>query len=81
VGSYLESVATSWHTTPGYCALQMKLVEAIVLAVVSEQFTQGPELRRRLDDEEYLIRKRIHEDLRAMMAQCEEPQMNADERR
>jgi hypothetical protein len=63
----LESVATSWHTTPGYCALQMKVVESVILAVVSEDFTQGAELRRLLDDEEYLIRKRIHEDLRRMM--------------
>src|SRR5437867_2774783 len=32
----LDSVATSWHTTPGYCALQVKLAEAVVLAVVSD---------------------------------------------
>ena len=63
----LESVATSWHTTPGYCALQMKLVESVVLAVVSDDFIQGAEMRRWLDDDEYLIRKRIHEDLRAML--------------
>jgi hypothetical protein len=63
----LDSVATSWHTTPGYCALQVRVVEAVVLAVISDDFTQGTELRRWLDDDEYLIRKRIHEDLRAMM--------------
>jgi hypothetical protein len=64
----LESTATSWHTTPGYCALQMKLVESVVLAVVSDEFTQGAEMRRRLDDDEYLIRKRVHKDLRKMMS-------------
>jgi hypothetical protein len=64
----LESVATSWHTTPGYCILQVKLVESVVLAVVSDEFTQGAELRRWLDDDEYLIRKRIHRDMRAMMS-------------
>jgi hypothetical protein len=67
----LESVATSWHTTPGYCALQLKLVESVVLAVVSEDFTQGAEMRRWLDDEEFLIRKRIHHDLRAWSAHME----------
>ena len=67
----LESVATSWHTTPGYCALQVKLAEAVVLAVVSDDFTQGTEVRRWLDDDEYLVRKRIHDDLRAMMARVE----------
>jgi len=64
----LESVSTSWHTTPGYCALQMKVVESVVLAVVSDDFIQGAQMRRWLDDDEYLIRKRIHEDLRAMMS-------------
>lgn len=67
----LESVATSWHTTPGYCALQVELVESVVLAVVSDDFTQGTEMRRWLDDDEYLIRKRIHADVRAMMARTD----------
>jgi hypothetical protein len=66
----LESVATSWVTTPGYCALQVKLAEAVVLAVVSDDFTQGAELRRWLDEDEYLVRKRIHEDMRVAMAQA-----------
>src|SRR5439155_1569483 len=67
----LESVATSWHSTPGYCALQIQLVESVILAVVSDDFSRGAELRRWLDDDEYLIRKRMHDDLRAMMAQSE----------
>jgi hypothetical protein len=65
----LESVATSWHTTPGYCALQLKLAEAVVLAIVSDNFTHGAEMRCWLDDEEFQIRKRIHADVRALMAQ------------
>lgn len=65
----LESVATSWHTTPGYCALQLRLAESAVLAIVSDDFTQGSQMRRWLDEDEFLMRKRIHEDLRALMAQ------------
>jgi hypothetical protein len=65
----LESVATSWYTTPGYCALQLKLAEAVVLAIVSDDFTQGSQMRRWLDEDEFLVRKRIHEDMRALMAQ------------
>jgi hypothetical protein len=65
----MQSVATSWHTTPGYCALQLKLAEAVVLAIVSDDFVQGAQLRRWLDEDEYLVRKRIHEDMRALMAQ------------
>jgi hypothetical protein len=37
-----------------------------VLAVVSDDFTMGTNARRWLDDDEYLVRKRIHRDLRAL---------------
>jgi hypothetical protein len=67
----LESVASSYVTTPGYCPLQVGLAESVILAVVSDEFTQGTQMRRLLDDDEYLIRKRIHEDLRAMMGRHE----------
>jgi hypothetical protein len=63
----LESVYTSWLTR-GFCVVHTRIIESVVLAIVSDEFTQGAELRRWLDDDEYLIRKRIHEDLRAMMS-------------
>jgi hypothetical protein len=37
------------------------------LAVVSDDFTLGANARRWLDDDEFLVRRRIHKDLRAMM--------------
>src|SRR5262249_61799179 len=64
----LESVSTSWYTTPGYCALQLRLAEASVLAIISDDFTQGSKMRRWLDGDKFLIRKHIHEDLRVLMA-------------
>ncbi len=46
--------------------LHLNVVEAVVLAVVSDDFTMGTNARRWLDDDEYLVRKRIHCDLRAL---------------
>jgi hypothetical protein len=41
------------------------VVEAMVLAAVSDDFTLGADARRWLDDDEYLIRRRVHADVRA----------------
>ncbi|HZT79550.1 MAG TPA: hypothetical protein VFA26_04995 [Gemmataceae bacterium] len=66
----LESIASGWHT-PGFCIFQMEVVEAVVLAIASDDFGQGAETRRWLDDDEFLLRKRVHHDLRALMARAE----------
>lgn len=49
-------------SAPFYAELHVKLVESVVLAVVSEDFALGPSARRWLDEDEYLIRRRIHAD-------------------
>ncbi|MGE3806909.1 MAG: hypothetical protein AB7K24_19760, partial [Gemmataceae bacterium] len=49
-----------------YSLSQLKVVEAMVLAVASEDFAIGPDVRRWLDDEEYLVRRRIHADVRGL---------------
>jgi hypothetical protein len=46
---------------------QLDLVESVVLAVVSDDFTQGTQARRWLDEDEFLVRRRIHRDVRALM--------------
>jgi len=40
----------------------------VVLAVVSDDFTMGSQARRWLDDDEFLVRRRIHRDLKTIMA-------------
>jgi hypothetical protein len=40
------------------------LVEEVVLAMVSDEFALGPAGRKWLDDDEYLVRKRIHGDMK-----------------
>ena len=51
-----------------YNQLQLRVIEAALLAVVSDDFTQGTQARRWLDDDEFLVRRRIHEDVRHLLA-------------
>lgn len=48
---------------------QLDVVEAVVLAVASDDFTMGTQARRWLDDDEFIVRRRIHSDLRQLMTQ------------
>jgi hypothetical protein len=50
-----------------YSLAQLSVVEAVVLAVVSEDFALGTTARRWLDEEEFLVRRRIHRDLQAAL--------------
>src|SRR5262249_7447498 len=52
-----------------YNQLQLRVVETALLAVVSDDFTQGTQARRWLDDDEFLVRRRIHDDHRKMVTQ------------
>jgi hypothetical protein len=64
----LAPLVDGWTTAPYYCLTQLGVVESAVLAVVSDDFTLGSNARRWLDDDEYLVRRRIHRDLRELMA-------------
>ncbi|MFN4260496.1 MAG: hypothetical protein ACK4RK_14475 [Gemmataceae bacterium] len=46
---------------------QLEVVEAVVRAVVQEDFTLGSTVRRWLDEDEYLVRRRIHQDMRVWL--------------
>jgi hypothetical protein len=67
----LEGVRDTFTTSSYYSRFQLAFVESVVLALVSEDFTLGTAVRRWLDDEEFLVRQRIHRDLREWMAQAE----------
>jgi hypothetical protein len=64
----LEGILDAYTTNVHYSQAQIQVVEAVVLAVVSDDFTVGPAVRRWLDDDEYLVRRRIHRDVRALVA-------------
>ncbi len=64
----LKGIKDTYTTSTHFSVSQLDVVEAVVLAVVSEDFTQGTQARRWLDDDEFLVRRRIHRDMRALMA-------------
>ncbi len=45
------------------CQCEMRAVESALLAVVAKDFAVGSRVRRWLDEDEYLIRQRIHVDM------------------
>jgi hypothetical protein len=62
----LPPIRDQLTTQSHYYLLHLNVVESVVLAVVSDDFTMGSDARRWLDDDEYLVRKRIHRDLRTL---------------
>ncbi|MEZ6127009.1 MAG: hypothetical protein R3C49_28155 [Planctomycetaceae bacterium] len=50
-----------------YSLKQLDIVEALIQTIVSDSFTMDQASLRWLDDEEFLIRRRIHRDLRTML--------------
>jgi len=63
----LKGVRDTYTTSSHFSVSQLDVVEAVVLAVVSDDFTMGTQARRWLDDDEYLVRRRIHRDVRAAL--------------
>jgi hypothetical protein len=64
----LPGVVDPYTTIDHYCLSQLRIVEAVVLAVVNDDFAVGTEVRRWLDDDEYLVRRRIHHDMKMALA-------------
>ena len=61
----LQGVSDTQSTNTHYSLSRLRLVEAAVRAVVNDDFALGPAVRRWLDDDEYVVRRRIHRDVRA----------------
>jgi len=64
----VEGIYDNYTTVSHYSLTRYIVVEAMMLALVSEDLTLDREARRRLDDDEYLVRRRIHRDVREAMA-------------
>ncbi len=64
----VDRIAGIFLTDKYYSRSQLNMVEALVLALISDDFTLDKAGRRWLDDDEYLVRKKIHADVRAAMA-------------
>jgi hypothetical protein len=63
----LKGIKDTYTTSSHFSVSQLDVVESVVLAVVSDDFTMGTQARRWLDDDEFLVRRRIHRDLRNVM--------------
>ncbi len=46
---------------------QLEVLESVILAVTHDDFTLGANARRWLEDDEYLVRQRIHHDVRTIL--------------
>jgi hypothetical protein len=63
----LTSVQDAFTTNSHYSLSRLDVIEAAILALVSEDFKVSPEARRWLEDDEFLVRRRIHRTMRVAM--------------
>jgi cellulose synthase operon protein C len=64
----LKGVSVSGTTNTHYCLKPLVLIETAVRAIVSEDFTLGPQVRAWLDADEFAVRRRIRDDLKAVLS-------------
>jgi hypothetical protein len=65
----VERIHDEWHSKSHYSLAKLQLVEAVVLSLVSDDCVLDKTGRRWLDDDEYLVRRRIHGDVRTALSQ------------
>ncbi len=65
----MAEMPNSFTTQQWYSRLHLLVVEEVVRTMVSDNFTMSDTARRFLDDDEYLVRRRIHSDMRKLLAQ------------
>lgn len=57
-------ITNTWTTAQYFSRFHLNLVEDVIRAVVNDDAALGPSGRRWLDDDEYLVRRRIHADMK-----------------
>ena len=62
----MTPIPDPYTTGTHFARSQLKVVEAVVRSVVHDDFTRGGEVRRWLEDDEYLVRRRVHRDVKAL---------------
>jgi len=60
-------ITNTTSTAASFSRHHLEMVEALVWSLVSDDFVHGQSGRRWLDDDEYLVRRRIHRDLRRVL--------------
>ncbi len=63
-----RKITNTWTTAQYYSRFHLNLLESTIRAIISDEFALGPSGRRWLDEDEYLVRKRVHSDMRQHLA-------------
>jgi cellulose synthase operon protein C len=63
----LAGVANGFSTRTHYSRLHLNVVEEVILSVMQTDATLGETARHWLEDDEYLVRRRIHADMRSLL--------------
>ena len=63
----LDGIHDSATVNTHYSLKQLDIVDALIGSIASESFAMNKESQRWLDDEEFLIRRRVHREVREMM--------------
>jgi hypothetical protein len=61
-------IPNTFTTASYYSRLHLAIVEEVVRSLVSDNMALGDQARRWLDDDEFLVRRRIHADMRKVLA-------------
>ena len=67
----LDMVSTAGATNRYYTLKPLHLIDTVIRAVVSDDFSLGPGVRGWLDDDEFLIRLRVTRELQAALKRLE----------
>ncbi len=63
LATYFKDISDSHSTNSHYCLSVLDFVESLVLGVMSDDLALGEAGRRFIEDDEHLIRRRLHRDL------------------
>lgn len=59
-----KRITNTWTTAQYYSRFHLNLVEDVIQALASDEFALGSAGRKWLDEDEYLVRRRIHADMK-----------------
>jgi hypothetical protein len=65
-----KKILNGFTTAPHYSRFHLNLVETTIRAIGSDDFALGATARKWLDEDEYLVRRRIHSDMRHHLDKC-----------
>jgi hypothetical protein len=65
----LQKIPIGFTTASHFSRLHLNIVEEVIRSLISDNIAMGDQARRWLDDDEFLVRRRIHGDMKKLLAQ------------